>query len=64
MKIRVSDNIELVNDIRKQLKDNGGFCPCVLPAFHNEDTKCPCKEFREMASGTCHCGLYIKEEGD
>lgn len=28
----------------------------------NEDTKCMCKEFREMASGTCHCGLYTKTE--
>lgn len=25
-------------------------------------TKCMCKEFREMASGTCHCGLYTKTE--
>lgn len=26
----------------------------------SEDTKCMCKEFREMEEGTCHCGLYIK----
>ena len=37
-----------------------GFCPCSLEK--NEDTKCMCKEFREMASGTCHCGLYTKTE--
>ena len=40
-------------------QDNG-FCPCSLEK--NEDTKCMCKEFREMASGTCHCGLYTKTE--
>lgn len=47
-------------DMRKALKDNNGFCPCAIEK--NEDTKCMCKEFREMASGTCHCGLYTKTE--
>lgn len=46
--------------MRKALKDNNGFCPCAIEK--NEDTKCMCKEFREMASGTCHCGLYTKTE--
>ena len=56
----INPDKEFVNDMRKALKDNNGFCPCSLEK--NEDTKCMCKEFREMASGTCHCGLYTKTE--
>lgn len=57
--IKVSDNIELVEEIRQKLKENGGFCPCRIE--QNEDTRCMCKEFREQESGECHCGLYVKE---
>lgn len=60
MKILVSDNIELVNEIRKQLKQNNGYCPCKIQK--SPDTKCMCKEFREQEEGECHCGLYIKEK--
>ena len=59
MKVKVSDNKELVNEIRTKLKENGGYCPCSL--IKSEDTKCMCKEFREQDIGECHCGLYIKE---
>ena len=60
MKITVSTNTELVNQIREKLKNNGGYCPCKL--IHNADTKCMCKEFREQdVPGECHCGLYVKE---
>jgi ferredoxin-thioredoxin reductase catalytic subunit len=59
MKIKVSNDEELVKQIREGLKNNGGFCPCKL--IKNEDTKCPCKEFREQDyEGECHCGLYCK----
>ena len=58
--IRVSDDKELVNMIRQQLKENGGYCPCRV--IKNEDTRCMCKEFREQKSGECHCGLYVKVE--
>lgn len=58
MKIKVSDNKELVEEIRKQLKENDGYCPCKLE--RTEDTKCMCKEFLEQDLGECHCGLYIK----
>lgn len=58
MAIKVNPDNEIVNSIRQALKENGGYCPCSL--VQNEDTKCMCKEFREMKSGTCHCGLYIK----
>lgn len=51
---------EHVKKIRAMLKENGGYCPCSL--VKNEDTKCMCKEFREMGEGVCHCGLYEKVE--
>ena len=60
MKIKVNPDKEYAAKIREALKENGGYCPCSL--IKNEDTKCMCKEFREMKSGMCHCGLYIKEE--
>lgn len=58
MSIRVNTDSKLVEEIRKQLKENGGYCPCSL--VRTDDTKCMCREFCEMESGTCHCGLYIK----
>ena len=58
MKIKLVDNQDVVNDIKKRLKENDGYCPCKI--IKNEDTKCICKEFREQKSGECHCGLYIK----
>lgn len=58
--IKLNEDAELVKSIRKKLKENNGYCPCAL--LKNEDTKCMCKEFREMKTGECHCGLYIKEE--
>lgn len=58
MKIRLSSDAELVSEVKKKLKENGGYCPCRLEK--NEDTKCICREFRDMSEGECHCGLYIK----
>lgn len=62
MKIRVSDNKELVEEIRAQLKENGGYCPCKIEK--TPDTKCMCKEFMDMEEGECHCGLYVKVKDD
>lgn len=59
MKIRLNDDAELVAEIKEKLKANDGYCPCRI--VKNEDTKCMCKEFREQENGTCHCGLYVKE---
>lgn len=56
--IKVSSDTKHVENIRIKLKETGGYCPCSL--IRNEDTKCMCKEFREMAEGECHCGLYVK----
>ena len=61
MKIKFSDNKELVSEIKQKLKESGGYCPCRLTK--NDDTKCPCKEFREQTEvGECHCGLLQKVE--
>ena len=61
MKVKINPDTELVNEIRKKLKENDGYCPCRIQK--NKDTKCMCKEFVEQVElGECHCGLYIKEE--
>ena len=57
--VRLSDDKDLVETIKRMLKENGGYCPCSL--IKNEDTKCMCKEFREQESGSCHCGLFVKD---
>jgi ferredoxin-thioredoxin reductase catalytic subunit len=62
MKITLNPDEEYVKEIRAALKNNGGYCPCSLTK--TEDTKCMCKEFRELKSGMCHCGLYEKYEED
>ena len=60
IKVTVSSDKERVAIIRQQLKENGGYCPCRLKK--TEDTKCMCKEFRDLIEtrtpGMCHCGLY------
>lgn len=58
MQIRTVENKEQVEDIRRRLKDNDGYCPCATKK--TEDTKCMCKAFREQEEGECHCGLYVK----
>ena len=60
IKIKVVDDPEIVAEIRAQLKENEGYCPCRLSK--TPDTKCMCKEFREQELGVCHCGLYEKYE--
>lgn len=59
-KIKLSADTQHVEKILSALKANDGYCPCALEK--TPDTKCMCKEFREMESGTCHCGLYVKED--
>lgn len=58
MKIVTVDDKNVVNDIRRRLKENDGYCPCA--SKRTENTKCMCKAFREQDEGECHCGLYIK----
>ena len=57
-KIILNDDKDLVEEIRKRLKENDGYCPCRI--YKTIDTKCMCKEFREAKEGECHCGLYQK----
>lgn len=59
IKIVVTEDKEHAASIIEGLKRKGGHCPCMLEK--NEDTKCRCKEFREMpAPCTCLCGLFKK----
>lgn len=58
IKIRLNNDADLVSEIKQQLKDNEGYCPCRLLKI--PDNKCICKEFREQHIGICHCGLYEK----
>jgi ferredoxin-thioredoxin reductase catalytic subunit len=61
MTVKQNPDKEFVLVIKKKLKENNGYCPCSLEK--TPDTKCMCKEFREMleanCDGSCHCGLYI-----
>ena len=57
-KIKLSDNIELVNEIKNKLKENDGYCPCRIEK--TPENKCMCEEFKKQDSGECHCGLYVK----
>ena len=62
MRVKYNSDKELVEEIKKKLVENNGYCPCRTQ--RNEDTKCMCKEFRkqienENFSGECHCGLYV-----
>ena len=61
MKIKFNPDKDVVKEIKKQLKENDGYCPCQL--VKAPETKCMCKAFREQnIPGECHCGLYIKVE--
>lgn len=61
MKVIENPDKKLVAEIREQLKENQGFCPCRVKK--TPDTKCMCREFREAIKenriGECHCGLYV-----
>lgn len=59
MRIYKNPDSEHANEILRQLKENDFYCPCALEK--KPETKCMCQEFRQMQSGMCHCGLYIKE---
>ena len=56
--IKYTDDTELKEQTLQALKESDGYCPCRID--RTPDTKCMCKEFRDMEEGTCHCGLYIK----
>ena len=59
LKIKPIDDESEFKRISELVKENDGYCPCLIQ--RNEDTKCPCKEFREQYfAGKCRCGRYIK----
>lgn len=69
--MRLNDDLELVNEVKKALIENKEkygkpYCPCVVSEKYFEENSndyiCPCKDFRENTKQgeECHCGLYIK----
>lgn len=57
--IRLTENKAKANEIREAINSNDGYCPSKKKKL--KDTKCMCREFREMREGECPCGLYVKE---
>jgi ferredoxin-thioredoxin reductase catalytic subunit len=57
-KVVLNPDKAVVADVRAGVKARGGYCPCLVEK--SEDTKCPCKKFREEQE--CCCGLYVKEQ--
>ena len=61
IKIRQTEDKDLLQEILKQLKENDNFCPCSLT--RTVDDKCMCKNFRDQIErkeqGECSCGRYI-----
>ena len=65
MAVRLNENQDIVEHIKKGLKAKGGYCPCRVgkqPEF-----KCICEEFRAQIAdpefeGYCHCMLYYKSK--
>ena len=41
------------------LKNNNGYCPCLID--RTENSKCICIDFKfQSTTGKCHCGRYVK----
>ncbi len=64
MRIHVNEDKELVDTIRRGLKENEGYCPCVFESRGKDEYRCLCEDFRlrTPVGSACHCGLYIKDE--
>ena len=64
VKIRQTDDQELLAEILKQLKEKNNICPCSVRADPKKD-KCMCEAFREVVNRNipgeydCQCGRYI-----
>ena len=59
MNLYKNPNEEELQEIVEAVEANGGYCPCALEK--NEDTKCPCKNFRiSKETDFCHCGRFYK----
>ena len=59
MAIYQNPNKEELQEIIGAVAANEGYCPCEIEK--NQDTKCPCKKFRDSEDADfCHCGRYYK----
>lgn len=64
VKIRQTEDKELLEEILRQLKEHDGHCPCQL-GDTSKDTKCMCNSFKEEINNIiygeveCPCGRYI-----
>lgn len=59
LKIVQNPNKEKYDEMTQAVKDNDGYCPCLLEK--NPDTKCMCKAFRDQTEpGLCHCQRFLK----
>lgn len=63
LKIIKNPDAAIYEEMTEAVKKNGGYCPCMFTK--DEDTRCPCRDFREQTTeGACHCGRFVKvEEG-
>jgi ferredoxin-thioredoxin reductase catalytic subunit len=49
----------IAKGLQKKLEKFGElYCPCVL--VRDENTICPCNDFKNSSSRECHCKLYFK----
>jgi len=55
--MKLNPNEQIRREIENAIAENDGYCPCRVD--RNEDTICPCKDFRD--SGDCCCGLYVED---
>lgn len=55
----LNPNDKIVNSILKRCEINNGECPCCNDAI---DKHCPCSDYKEK--DICHCGLYVKINGE
>ena len=46
LKIIKNPNNEIYESVTQAVKDNNGYCCCLLE--RNSNTKCPCKDFLEQ----------------
>lgn len=64
VKIKQTEDKDLLAEILKQLEENNHICPCSIRADPQKD-KCMCEDFREVINRNvpgvyeCHCGRFI-----
>lgn len=65
MAVRLNENKEIVDHVKRGLKEKDGYCPCRIPKA--PEYKCMCEEFKAQIAdpefeGYCHCMLYYKSK--